>query len=229
MLFGFNGRVTRNFLILLVSMHYILFIDRVNLAAAAPVMDTPTAPVHAGKTYTLDRIDLSLIPQALREKVEQAMPVRAGDTLGTERLPEIERAVQGVDSHLRVHGTIQGDKMALHVALAGLSHLGSGTKLVPTPHRINVGGNRQALNLVSKVIPVYPAEAKQARIQGMVSLQALIGKDGHVVELEMISGHPLLVPPSVEAVKQWVYKPTLLNGNPVEVITQIDVNYTLAP
>jgi len=57
----------------------------------------------------------------------------------------------------------------------------------------------------------------------------VIGRDGAVQNLEVISGHPLLVPAALDAVKQWVYKPTLLNGNPVEVITQIDVNFTLAP
>lgn len=97
--------------------------------------------------------------------------------------------------------------------------------LVPT--RIRVGGNTQAANLVSKLAPVYPALAKQARIQGTVRFSAVIGKDGSVVNLQLISGHPLLVGPAQEAVKQWVYKPTLLNGAPVEVVTQIDVNFTL--
>ncbi len=97
--------------------------------------------------------------------------------------------------------------------------------LVPT--RIRVGGNVQAANLVTKVTPVYPALAKQARIQGTVRFSAVLGKDGSVVNLQLISGHPLLIAPAQDAVKQWVYKPTLLNGAPVEVLTQIDVNFTL--
>ncbi len=97
--------------------------------------------------------------------------------------------------------------------------------LVPT--RIRVGGNIQAANLVTKVAPVYPPMAKQARIQGTVRFAAVLGKDGSVVNLQLISGHPLLVAPAQDAVKQWVYKPTLLNGAPVEVLTQIDVNFTL--
>jgi protein TonB len=92
---------------------------------------------------------------------------------------------------------------------------------------IRVGGNVQSANLLSKVTPVYPPMAKQARIQGTVSLTATIGLDGHVQNLQVISGHPLLVPAALEAVKQWVYKPTLLNNQPVSVITQIDVNFTL--
>lgn len=97
-----------------------------------------------------------------------------------------------------------------------------------TPQRIRVGGGVISANLITKVAPVYPPLAKQARIQGTVSLTAIIGADGAVQNLEVISGHPLLVQAAMEAVKQWLYKPTLLNGNPVEVITQVDVNFTLA-
>ncbi|HWR54724.1 MAG TPA: energy transducer TonB, partial [Bryobacteraceae bacterium] len=94
--------------------------------------------------------------------------------------------------------------------------------------RIKVGGNVQQANLVRKVTPVYPPLAKQARIQGVVKFTAIIGSDGRITNLQMVSGHPLLVTAATEAVKQWVYRPTLLNGEPVEVITQIDVNFTLS-
>jgi protein TonB len=97
----------------------------------------------------------------------------------------------------------------------------------PTPQRIRVGGNVQSAKLVRQPKPVYPPLAKQARIQGTVRFQAIIGKDGTIQNLQLVSGHPLLVPSATEAVKQWVYQPTLLNGEPVEVVTQIDVNFTL--
>jgi periplasmic protein TonB len=61
-----------------------------------------------------------------------------------------------------------------------------------------------------------------------VRFTAIIGKDGTIQNLQLVSGHPMLVAAATEAVKQWVYKPTLLNGEPVEVITQIDVNFTLS-
>jgi protein TonB len=77
------------------------------------------------------------------------------------------------------------------------------------------------------VTPVYPPLARQARIQGTVRFTAVIGKDGTIQNLKLVSGHPLLVPAAGEAVKQWVYKPTLLAGEPVEVLTEIDVNFTL--
>ncbi len=96
------------------------------------------------------------------------------------------------------------------------------------PERIRVGGNVQSAKLVRQPKPVYPPLAKQARIQGAVKFTAIIGKDGTIQNLQLISGHPLLVQSATEAVKQWVYQPTLLNGEPVEVITQIDVNFTLS-
>lgn len=97
-----------------------------------------------------------------------------------------------------------------------------------TPQRIKVGGNVQSAKLVRQPRPVYPPLAKQARISGVVKLSAVIGKDGTIRELQTMSGHPLLVPAALDAVKQWVYQPTLLNGEPVEVQTQIDVNFTLS-
>jgi len=96
------------------------------------------------------------------------------------------------------------------------------------PTRIKIGGAVQQAKLVRQPHPVYPPLAKQARISGVVKLSAVISKDGTIQKLEVISGHPLLVPAALEAVKQWVYQPTLLNTEPVEVVTQIDVNFTLS-
>jgi protein TonB len=96
------------------------------------------------------------------------------------------------------------------------------------PSRIRVGGNVQSAKLVRQPRPVYPQLAKQARIQGVVKLHALISKEGTIENLTLISGHPLLAPSALEAVKQWIYQPTLLNGEPVGVDTEIDVNFTLS-
>jgi protein TonB len=98
----------------------------------------------------------------------------------------------------------------------------------PQLQRLRIGGAVQQAKLVRQPRPVYPPLAKQARISGTVKLSAVISKDGTIQQLEVISGHPLLVPAALEAVKQWVYQPTLLNNEPVEVITQIDVNFTLS-
>ncbi len=81
--------------------------------------------------------------------------------------------------------------------------------------------------LIQQVKPQYPASAKLARIEGKVVLQAVIGKDGTIQNLHVISGHPLLTPAAIDAVKQWRYKPYYLNAEPVEVETQIVVNFLL--
>jgi len=94
--------------------------------------------------------------------------------------------------------------------------------------RLQIGGNVQSANLVTKIVPAYPPLAKQARVQGTVSLAVVIGKDGVVLNVEVISGDPLLTEAAVDAVRQWVYRPTLLNGEPVEVATHVDVNFTLS-
>lgn len=81
--------------------------------------------------------------------------------------------------------------------------------------------------LVHPVKPMYPPLARQARIQGAVVVQAIIGKDGTVENLRLISGHPMLAPAAIEAVRQWRYRPYTLNGMPVEVETEITVNFVL--
>ena len=93
--------------------------------------------------------------------------------------------------------------------------------------RIHVAANVQAANLIRHVPPVYTPLALQARIQGTVRFRAIIDPQGHVANLQLISGHPLLVVPAQEAVKQWQYKPTLLNGEPCEVVTEVSVNFSL--
>jgi TonB family protein len=98
----------------------------------------------------------------------------------------------------------------------------------PRQERIRVAGNVQQNNLIHKVDPVYPPLARQARIQGTVRLVAIIGRDGSVRNLELVSGHPLMVEAARQAVMQWLYKPTILNGQPVEVVTQIDVVFALS-
>ena len=92
---------------------------------------------------------------------------------------------------------------------------------------IRVGGNAQSNNLITKITPMYPPEAKQARVQGRVRLNVLIGDDGVVKDVVLIEGEPVLADAAIPAVWQWVYRPTLLNGQPVEVLTQVDVNFTL--
>jgi periplasmic protein TonB len=83
--------------------------------------------------------------------------------------------------------------------------------------------------LLHKVDPEYPSAALQHHIQGTVRFNATIGKDGHIERVRLISGHPLLVRAATEAVRQWIYRPTVLGDKPVRVITQIEVQFQLDP
>ena len=97
------------------------------------------------------------------------------------------------------------------------------------PKQLSVSADVMAGNLLTKVLPEYPAEAKKARIQGTVVLSALIGKDGNIQSLRVLSGPNQLQQSSLDAVRQWTYKPYLLNGDPIEVKTTVNVVFSLKP
>ncbi|MGH9711096.1 MAG: energy transducer TonB [Candidatus Acidiferrales bacterium] len=113
-------------------------------------------------------------------------------------------------------------------AIGGL--IGGAPGLPPPPkpvERLRIGGNVMQANLIHQVQPTYPQIAKTAHISGSVVLHAIIAKDGTIQELQFISGPPLLRNAAMEAVKQWRYKPTLLNGQPVQVDTTITAVFNL--
>jgi TonB family protein len=118
----------------------------------------------------------------------------------------------------------------LHPWATGKGVLASGQVLqalsAEPPKRIAVGGNVAAARLINRVSPVYPEEASRENISGTVKLHVVIAKDGKVQQIQVVSGHPLLVQAAIDAVRQWQYQPTLLNGQPVEVDTQIDVVFS---
>jgi TonB family protein len=95
------------------------------------------------------------------------------------------------------------------------------------PHRMTVAGDVSIINLVERKDPVYPAEAKKRGIEGVVHLAVTIGKDGHVTGVKLINGPDPLIQAAIDAVKQWVYEPTLFNGIPVEIETVVDVGFSV--
>jgi TonB family protein len=97
-----------------------------------------------------------------------------------------------------------------------------------SPKSLNVDAKDAAANILSKVAPVYPPDAKKARVTGSVVLEAMIGKDGNVENLKVVSGPSMLQQSAMDAVRQWTYKPYLLNGDPVEIKTKITVVYSLS-
>ena len=125
-----------------------------------------------------------------------------------------------------VPGGVAGGSMG--GVLGGVIGGAGGAPPPPKPTtRIKQGGAVTAASLINRVQPVYPPLARQTRVSGTVRLHAIISKDGSVQQLEVLQGHPLLVQAALDAVRQWRYRPTLLNGEPVEVDTTIDVIFSL--
>ncbi|MEX2260885.1 MAG: M56 family metallopeptidase [Bryobacteraceae bacterium] len=179
----------------------------------------PTSLPRAHKELgILKRIDIEGISPAASENLRRRLPVREGEMITSETSGRILEAIRETDEHLKAAFSV-GDGVALRVYLPGDNE---------RTQQIRVGGNMQAQKLIHQPRPVYPPLAKQARMQGVVRLQTLVGKDGAVKNISVESGEPLLVEAAVEAVKQWVYETTLLNGEPVEVATLVDVNFTLS-
>jgi len=120
-----------------------------------------------------------------------------------------------------------GSGMDLLRAMPNSAEIVKRPVVASVPQRVPVTSTIEEAKLISRVQPVYPQLAIQARIQGNVVLHAIIGRDGQVSELQVLSGHPLLVNAAVEAVRQWRYSPTLLNGQTVEVETTITISFVL--
>ena len=97
----------------------------------------------------------------------------------------------------------------------------------PSVKRIRIGGNVAKSQLKHRVQPQYPQEARDNRIQGTVRLHVVLSTSGKVQQLDVVSGDPILAKAAAEAVRQWLYKPMLLNGEPVEVDTTVDVVFSL--
>jgi TonB family protein len=95
------------------------------------------------------------------------------------------------------------------------------------PQRIRVAGNVAQASRIRSVLPVYPASAKVSGIQGVVRLAVIIGKDGSVTQVALLDGPAALAQAAIDSVRKWAYRPTLLNGEPVEVETTVDINFTL--
>jgi len=189
---------------------------------------------------TLKGISVSGLSDQARADLLAQMPVREGDTLSVESLLKIALVARGFDEHLSISTpSVGSNEVMLEIRAPGSATTAQAStpaaSAAPSadasgapPQRIRVGGGVQQTKLISQPHPTYPLEAKQAHIQGVVQLSATIAKDGTVRNPEVISGHPMLVQAALDAVRQWVYQPTLLNGQPVEVVTQIDVSFTLA-
>jgi TonB family protein len=207
----------------------------------------PPTQLWASNTV-LKSIVMTGLPDDLADKVRASLSVKEGDTLSDTDVARIQTTVKSVDEHLQAMFVNLGSGTTLMIQLprtqggvqAGIVAAEPNYRIVPSApapaipppapgvQRIKVGGNIQATKLINKAAPVYPPLAKAARISGIVTFTALIDREGNMAALQLISGHPLLVAAAKQAVMQWTCSPTLPNGQPAEVLTQIDVNFTLA-
>ena len=178
----------------------------------------PAQPPAVFTARTVKNVEVLGTSDEARQQLLAQLPVHAGEQLDSTKFAELNNAVNAFDPHFAVTLAITPDGGTTVRILAPGS----------APQRIRVGGNVQAAMLLQKPAPVYPPDAKAAGIQGKVQLSAVIGPDGHMQELTVLEGDATLAKAAQDAVWQWVYKPTLLNGNPVSVQTTIDVNFTLA-
>lgn len=189
---------------------------------APPPPPPPPPPPAAAPVRVVKQIQSDLVNGQLRTPTKIPQKVQM---IKEEEAPPPEMATGGVVGG--VPGGVPGGQMG-GVIGGIISSTPVAVPKVATPQRVRVSlGVSQGL-LIKKVQPAYPPLARQARIQGTVLLQAEISKDGTIENLRLISGHPMLAPAAIEAVKQWRYKPYMLNGEPVAVETQVQVNFTLS-
>jgi protein TonB len=188
----------------------------------APPPPPPPPPPAAAPVKIVKQIQTDIVNGELRTPTKIPQKVQM---IKEDEAPPPSMAASGVVGG--VPGGVPGGQMG--GIIGGIvSSTPMAVPKVATPQRVRVSSGVSTGLLVRKVNPNYPPLARQARIQGTVILQAEISKSGDIQNLRLISGHPMLAPAAIEAVKQWKYKPYLLNGEPVEVETTVQVNFTLA-
>jgi protein TonB len=188
----------------------------------APPPPPPPPPPAAAPVHVVKQIQTDIVNGQLRTPTK--IPKKIEMIKEDEAPPPVMSAAGVVGG---VPGGVPGGQMG--GVIGGI--INSTPVAVPhiaTPQRVRVSTGVATGLLVRKVNPTYPPLARQARIAGTVVLQAEISKNGDIQNLHLISGHPMLAPAAIEAVKQWKYKPYLLNGEPVEVETTVQVNFTLS-
>jgi protein TonB len=187
------------------------------IALSVPHGLPPTQQLHRATTLSQSNmINLSLVaPRVIPDQILHVDETDAPPPLG-----DSGNAVPGGT------GTLDG-RGILGANGNGMAPVMPAPPSAPVATHLRVSRMMEG-NLIRRVQPEYPSTAKMARIQGRVVLSAVISKDGNIEKVQVLSGHPLLAQAAVEAVKQWRYRPYVLNDQPVEVETQITVNFSLA-
>lgn len=173
-----------------------------------PAPPAPKVVIHRVSAEELMKAPTE-IPKTIQEVKDQPQPPQAAGVVGG------------------VPGGVPGGSMSGVIGGIGNAPPPPPPPKPATPKRIRVGGQVENAKQIFAPSPEYPQIAKMARVQGVVRLAAIISENGTIQDLKLISGPPLLVKAAMDAVSRWRYQPTLLNGDPVQVDTEIDVNFTL--
>jgi periplasmic protein TonB len=192
-----------------------LHLMRPNLISPPP---PPPAPVSAlsqrAALSNFTTMGMLIAPSSIPPTIETI----------TESTPPLPVDLEG----LGVQGAT-GTRGALNSVM---NSIGNSLNSVVPPSPPSVHPRRKSVmmegNLLHRVQPEYPALARSARIQGQVLLRAVISRDGTIENLQVLAGHPMLVRAAIDAVRQWRYRPYILNGEPIKVETQVTVNFVLS-
>jgi len=186
------------------------------ISLGEPMPEAPAAPAHAGSNHAPTNPTEIIFHPPSERTIGMPTPIDGGPPQIAASGPYIPDAIGSGDPHGFARLFESGTHPVLPVAppptvaqKLRLSHISAG-------------------NLIRKVQPTYPALARSARVQGTVVLQAVISRQGTIENLSVLTGHPMLVSAAIDAVRQWRYRPYILNNEPVEVETQITVNFSLA-
>jgi periplasmic protein TonB len=227
-----------------VTVSIVIHILAVTILLLVPLIYTAALPLADFSSQLLAPIprqqNVDLVPVPARPAILKIPQVNPNDLIAPPAIPqEIAMAIDAPAAVPAAMPGIQnsgGMRSILQAALDGEAAAASNVTPPPPPSPpaavpispaapIRVSAGVQQGNLIHQVPPVYPALARQARIQGVVILEAMIAKDGSVNNLRVVSGHPLLIRAAIDAVSQWQYRPTLLSGDPVEVLTTVTVTF----
>ena len=191
------------------------------LLVAPPPPPPPPPPPAAAPVHVVKQVQTDIINGQLRT------PTKIPDKVQMIKEDEAPPPMMATGVVGGVPGGVPGGQMG-GVLGSIISSTSAPVPKVATPQRVRVSQGVTSGLLLRRVNPTYPPLARTARIQGKVLLQAQISKSGDIQNLQVISGHPMLIQSALDAVKQWKYRPYLLNGEAVEVDTTIEVNFTLA-
>lgn len=189
-------------------------------------------------TRILQRIDVSALPEPLRDKMRSRLASFEGQPYSGKLHNKFVEAVREVENEVEIGGQVDGATgnavFVLWLRRDPAPPVLRSAWSDPQPdfppsgeRRLRFGVGVMVLKLIESKPPVYPPQAREAGIQGMVRFNVLTDREGRITDLQLVSGHPLLVPAAETALRQWVFEPTLLDGQAVEVVTQVDVPFTL--